>query len=52
MVRNGIDPIKDRKAKASELAAAQLRSITFEDAMEKFFERKAQEFRSERHGKL
>lgn len=52
LVRNGIDPVEDRKVKQAELVSAQQRGLAFSAAMLKLLERKAPEFKSARHAKL
>ena len=49
LIRDGIDPVEDRKAKRSALAAAQRRGLTFADALDRYCAAKMAEFGSERH---
>lgn len=48
-IRNGVDPVEDRKVKRSALAAAQRRGLTFADALDRYCAAKMSEFGSERH---
>lgn len=49
LIRQGVDPVEDRKAKRSALAAAQRRGLTFADALDRYCTAKMSEFGSERH---
>lgn len=48
-IKEGIDPIEEKKAKFQELAHAQKRGLTFRDAMESYLPRKLSEFDNEKH---
>ncbi|AUR10504.1 putative phage integrase, catalytic core [Phaeobacter inhibens] len=48
-VREGIDPIAERKAKKSALIAEQRRGLTFEAAIEKFLSAKLDQFSNPKH---
>jgi integrase len=50
-IRNGVDPIEERKAAQAALTATQKRGLTFADAMEKFLAIKLQEFDNDKHRK-
>lgn len=50
-IREGIDPIEERKAVQAKLRTAQKRGLTFTQAMEKFLAVKLQEFDNEKHRK-
>jgi integrase len=52
MIRDGIDPVEDRKAKRAALVVAQKRGLTFADAMDTYCAAKMSEFRSERHRQI
>lgn len=49
LIRNGIDPVEDRKAKRAALAAARSRGLTFKDAVERYLAAKLDAFRNEKH---
>lgn len=49
MIRNGVDPIEDRKAKRAALDAAQKRGLTFAGAVDRFLTVKLDEFKNEKH---
>ncbi len=49
MIRQGIDPVEDRKAKRSALAAAQRRGMTFADAVDKALAAKLDAFKNPKH---
>ncbi len=48
----GIDPVEERRAAQAALRAAQSRSLTFDEAVEKFAPKKLAEFRSEKQRRL
>lgn len=48
-IRDGIDPEEERKAKRSELIAAQRRGLTFSDAVEKCLAAKLDQFKNPKH---
>ena len=50
-IRNGVDPIEQRKAATSALLAAEKRGLTFANAMEKYLAIKLAEFDNEKHRK-
>lgn len=50
-IRQGIDPIEERKAARSALIAARQRGLSFSNAVEKYLEAKLAEFRNEKHRK-
>jgi len=50
-IRNGVDPIEQRKAAQSALIVAERRGLTFAQAMEKFLAIKLQEFDNDKHRK-
>lgn len=52
LVRQGIDPVEQKRAARAALEAQQKRGLTFADAMDRLAETKQQEFRSEKHAKL
>lgn len=49
LIRNGIDPVEDRKAKRAALAAARSRGLTFKDAVDRYLAAKLDAFRNEKH---
>lgn len=51
MIREGTDPIEERKAARAALAAQQRRGLTFNEALDRYFAEKSHEFRSEKHRK-
>lgn len=51
MIRDGIDPVEQRKANRAALVAAQKRGMTFSEAMEKFLVGKLEEFDNPKHKK-
>lgn len=51
-IRQGIDPVEDRKAKQAALATAQRRSLTFADALDRYCAARMEEFGSERHRQI
>ncbi len=48
-VRQGIDPLYEKKALKSAILAAQVKEITFREASEKFVEAKRSEWKNEKH---
>ena len=50
-ISSGVDPIEERKAARSALAAAQRRGLTFTQAVERCLKAKLAEFRNEKHQK-
>ncbi|MBN7783667.1 integrase arm-type DNA-binding domain-containing protein [Ponticoccus gilvus] len=48
-IRNGIDPVEERKAVKAALSAAQRRGLTFADAMDKYLAAKLDQFRNPKH---
>lgn len=50
-IRQGIDPIAERKANKAALVSAQAKSITFKEAASRCHASKVREFRNEKHGK-
>jgi integrase len=48
-IRQGIDPIEERKAAKAALSAAQRRGLTFADAMDKYLAAKLDQFRNPKH---
>jgi integrase len=50
-IRNGIDPIEEKKATRAKLIAAHKRGLTFSEATEKYLVGKLAEFSSEKHKK-
>lgn len=51
LIREGVDPVEERKAARAALEAQQRRAITFNEALDRYFAEKAHEFRSEKHRK-
>ncbi|GAA6161851.1 site-specific integrase [Ruegeria sp. HU-ET01832] len=51
MIREGTDPVEQRKANRAALIAAQKRGMTFAQAMEKFLVGKLKEFENPKHKK-
>lgn len=51
-IRQGIDPVEDRKAKYAALATAQRRGLTFADALDRYCVARMEEFGSERHRQI
>lgn len=49
MIREGIDPIEDRKAKKAALVASQRRGLTFEDAVERYLSAKLDQYSNPKH---
>lgn len=49
MIRQGVDPVEDRKAKRSALAAAQRRGMTFADAVDNALAAKLDAFKNPKH---
>jgi len=49
MIRQGIDPVEDRKAKRSALVAARHRGMTFADAVDRYLASKLDEFKNAKH---
>ncbi|MBT9246651.1 integrase arm-type DNA-binding domain-containing protein [Gemmobacter fulvus] len=49
LIRQGVDPVEDRKAKRSALIAARRRSMTFADAVDKALAAKLDAFKNEKH---
>lgn len=49
MIRAGIDPVEDRKAKRAALAAARSRGLTFKDAVDRYLATKLDAFKNEKH---
>lgn len=49
MIRNGIDPVEDRKAKRAQLIASQKRGLLFADAVDRFLAVKLDEFKNPKH---
>lgn len=49
LIREGIDPLEDRKAKRAALATAQARGMTFDEAVERFLSAKLDEIGNARH---
>ncbi|MBE3637207.1 integrase arm-type DNA-binding domain-containing protein [Mangrovicoccus sp. HB182678] len=48
-IRNGIDPIEERKAVKAALSTAQRRGLTFADAMDKCLAAKLEQFKNPKH---
>jgi integrase len=48
-IRRGVDPVEERKAARSALAAAQRRGLTFSAAVERFLPTRLEEFRNPKH---
>ena len=48
-IRDGIDPVEERKAARAALAAAQKRGLTFAEAIDRYLATKLSEFRNEKH---
>lgn len=48
-IRQGVDPIEERKAVRAALVASQKRGLTFAQAAERFLESKLAEFRNDKH---
>lgn len=48
-IRNGIDPVEERKAAKAALVAAQLRGLTFADAVDQYLAAKLDAFKNEKH---
>ncbi|BAZ94290.1 integrase [Thiohalobacter thiocyanaticus] len=48
-IREGVDPVLQRKAARDALIAAQAKVITFDEAARRFIKAKAQEFRNPKH---
>lgn len=48
-IRNGIDPIEERKAQRSALVAEQLRSLTFATAVDRYLDAKLDEYENPKH---
>jgi len=48
-IRQGIDPVEERKAAKAALAAAHRRGLTFADAVDRYHATKIEEFSSEKH---
>ena len=49
MIRTGIDPVEDRKAKRAALAATRSRGLTFKDAVDRYLAAKLEAFKNEKH---
>jgi len=49
LIRQGIDPVDDRKAKRAALVAAQERALTFDEAARRFLSLKTNEFKNGKH---
>lgn len=50
-IRNGIDPIAEKRQRRAEAIAAAKRHLTFRDAVDKFLDATLAEFRNEKHRK-
>lgn len=48
-IRDGVDPIEDRKAKRSALLAERRRGLTFEKAVDRYLDAKLDEFSNPKH---
>lgn len=48
-IRNGIDPVEERKAAKAALSAAQRRGLTFADAVDRYLEVKLDAFKNPKH---
>jgi integrase len=48
-IRQGIDPVEERKAARSALAAAQQRGLSFADAVDRYLAAKLEAFRNSKH---
>ncbi|WP_423207985.1 DUF4102 domain-containing protein [Paracoccus yeei] len=48
-IRNGIDPVEERKAAKAALSAAQRRGLTFADAVDRYLDAKLDAFRNPKH---
>lgn len=48
-IRTGIDPVEERKAARSALAAAQARGLTFSDAVDRYLAAKLDAFKNTKH---
>ena len=48
-IRNGIDPVEERKAAKAALSTAQRRGLTFTDAVERYLEAKLDAFKNPKH---
>ncbi len=51
MIRGGIDPVEDRKAKRAQIIASQKRGMLFADAVDKYLAAKLDEFKNDKHCK-
>ncbi|MFZ7127721.1 MAG: tyrosine-type recombinase/integrase [Desulfobacterales bacterium] len=51
LIRQGVDPVEQRKARRRALARSQKAAITFEEAARHCHKKKSTEFRSEKHAK-
>ena len=49
MIRDGVDPIEERKAKKSALIAEQRRGLTFDIAVDRYLDAKLDEFSNPKH---
>jgi integrase len=48
-IRDGVDPIEERKAKKSALLAEQRRGLSFDDAVDRYLDAKLDEFSNPKH---
>ena len=48
-IREGVDPVEERKAKKSALLAEQRRGLSFEEAVDKYLDAKLDEFSNAKH---
>lgn len=48
-IRSGVDPVEERKAARSALAAAQARGLTFKDAVDRYLAAKLDAFKNAKH---
>lgn len=48
-IRNGVDPVEERKAARAALAAQQARGLTFKDAVDRYLKTKLKNFKNAKH---
>ncbi|MCZ8548540.1 Arm DNA-binding domain-containing protein, partial [Mesorhizobium qingshengii] len=48
-IRNGVDPVEERKAARAALAAQQARGLTFSDAVDRYLAAKLDAFKNAKH---
>lgn len=51
LIRQGVDPVEQRKAARAALVAQQQRGLSFADAVEKYLDAKLDEFNNQKHAK-